>query len=53
LPNVSQKNPALMISDSRLASRTPRKDFLSDVIDKMKAGEVSIEELTAHASTFV
>ncbi len=38
---------------SRLASCAPRKDLLSDVIGKARAGEVSTEELTAHASTLV
>ncbi|KAK7178815.1 Isotrichodermin C-15 hydroxylase 6 [Paraphaeosphaeria sporulosa] len=38
---------------SRLASKTDRKDFLTNVIDKVHSNEVSEEELTAHASTFV
>ncbi|KAI4100701.1 MAG: hypothetical protein LQ339_005378 [Xanthoria mediterranea] len=38
---------------SRMTSCAPRKDFLSDIIERTKAGELSTEELTAHASTLV
>ena len=38
---------------SRLASTSARKDFLTGIIVKTEAGEVSREELTAHASTLV
>ncbi|KAL8865101.1 MAG: hypothetical protein Q9174_007069, partial [Haloplaca sp. 1 TL-2023] len=38
---------------SRLSSKSDRKDFLSNIIDKVEAGEVSHEELTAHTSTLV
>ena len=41
------------MTHSRLVSTDPRKYFLTDVIEKTKAGEVSQEELTAHASTLV
>nr|ANM86459.1 putative cytochrome p450 [Cladonia uncialis subsp. uncialis] len=39
--------------DRRLQSVSPRKDILTNVVDKVKGGEVSQEELTAHASTLV
>ncbi|KAI0396358.1 cytochrome P450 [Xylariaceae sp. FL0594] len=35
----------------RLGSSTPRADFMSLLINKVKAGEMDMEELTAHAST--
>lgn len=35
----------------RLANKTSRKDFLTNIVGKVEAGEVSREELTAHAST--
>ncbi|KAL9040569.1 MAG: hypothetical protein Q9214_004436 [Letrouitia sp. 1 TL-2023] len=38
---------------TRLAHPSERKDFLSNIIDKVEAGEVSHEELTAHTSTLV
>ncbi|KAL8955076.1 MAG: hypothetical protein Q9193_006923 [Seirophora villosa] len=38
---------------SRLSHKSDRKDFLSNIIDKVEAGEVSHEELTAHTSTLV
>ncbi|KAL8724112.1 MAG: hypothetical protein Q9166_008124 [cf. Caloplaca sp. 2 TL-2023] len=38
---------------TRLSHKTERKDFLSNIIDKVEAGEVSHEELTAHTSTLV
>ena len=38
---------------SRLACDSPRTDFLTNMIAKVEAGEVDLEELTAHASTLV
>lgn len=38
---------------SRLSQKSQRKDFLSKIIDKVEAGEISQEELTAHTSTLV
>ncbi|KAI1176091.1 putative cytochrome P450 [Nemania sp. FL0916] len=35
----------------RLNSTTPRADFMSLLINKVKTGEMDMEELTAHAST--
>lgn len=37
----------------RLASKSNRKDFLTTLVKKVEEGEVSEEELTAHASTLV
>ncbi|KAL3417255.1 BCL4p [Phlyctema vagabunda] len=37
----------------RLGSTTTRKDFLATIVDKVRVGEVSQEELTAHASTLI
>lgn len=37
----------------RLASETGRQDFMANLVSKVKAGEVSQEEMTAHASTLV
>lgn len=37
----------------RLESESDRKDFLTNVISKVKSGEVSHEELIGHASTLV
>lgn len=37
----------------RLASKSSRKDFLTNIIDKVEVGEVGKEELTAHVSTLV
>ncbi|KAL8626814.1 hypothetical protein Q9189_007497 [Teloschistes chrysophthalmus] len=38
---------------TRLSQKSQRKDFLSKIIDKVEAGEISQEELTAHTSTLV
>lgn len=37
----------------RLAAKTSRKDFLTNLIGKVESGEVNTEELTAHSSTLV
>ena len=37
----------------RLASRSDRKDFMSNLVKKLENGEVQREEMTAHASTLV
>ena len=37
----------------RLESESPRKDFFTNIVSKVKAGEVSLEEMTAHASTLM
>lgn len=34
----------------RLESESPRKDFFTNIVSKVKTGEVSLEEMTAHAS---
>lgn len=38
---------------NRLDSKTDRKDFLTNIIQKVETGEVSHEELVGHASTLV
>lgn len=38
---------------SRLKFSGTRKDFLTDLVEKAQIGEISNEELTAHASTIV
>ena len=40
-------------SDRRLKSKTNRKDFLTNIVDKVESGEVSKEELIAHSSTLM
>ncbi|KAL0938283.1 benzoate 4-monooxygenase cytochrome p450 [Colletotrichum truncatum] len=37
----------------RLRRRSSRQDFLTNISEKVKAGEISQEEMTAHASTLV
>ena len=37
----------------RLESKADRKDFLTNIIQKVDSGEVSHEELVGHASTLV
>ncbi|KAI3228057.1 hypothetical protein DTO012A7_6640 [Penicillium roqueforti] len=37
----------------RLESQSSRKDFLTNLVDKVKNGEVGKEEMTAHASTLI
>ncbi|KAI1805812.1 cytochrome P450 [Daldinia bambusicola] len=37
----------------RLEADTPRQDFLTNIISKVRNGEVSQEEMTAHASTLI
>lgn len=37
----------------RLASKSSRKDFLTNLVDKVETGEVEKEELTAHVSTLM
>ncbi|KAG8627960.1 hypothetical protein KVT40_003833 [Elsinoe batatas] len=37
----------------RLAKRGARKDFLTNMVDKVETGSVSTEELTAHSATLV
>ncbi|KAI9837894.1 MAG: Cytochrome P450 monooxygenase orf9 [Sclerophora amabilis] len=37
----------------RLASQSPRKDFMHNLVEKVKSGEIEKEELTAHASTLI
>ncbi|ORY66220.1 putative cytochrome P450, partial [Pseudomassariella vexata] len=37
----------------RIKSESSRHDFLTNIAEKVKAGEVSQEEMTAHASTLV
>lgn len=41
------------VLDRRLNNESSRNDILSNVVGKVKSGEVSKEELTAHASTLV
>ncbi|KAJ4349462.1 uncharacterized protein N0V89_008077 [Didymosphaeria variabile] len=37
----------------RLAAKSPRKDFMTTLTSKVSTGEISKEEMTAHASTLV
>ncbi|GAP84938.2 putative Cytochrome P450 [Rosellinia necatrix] len=37
----------------RIEKTTTRQDFLTGVAEKVKSGEVSLEEMTAHASTLI
>ena len=37
----------------RLTMKAERKDFLTNLVGRVKAGEVHLEEMTAHASTLV
>ncbi|KAH8807828.1 benzoate 4-monooxygenase cytochrome P450 [Xylogone sp. PMI_703] len=37
----------------RLANKSSRKDFLTNLVEKVDNGEVSKEEMTAHASTLI
>ncbi|KAM5478039.1 orf9b protein [Microsporum canis] len=37
----------------RLESKSPRKDFLTNLVQKVETGEVGREEMTAHASTLI
>ena len=39
--------------EKRLSAESPRKDFLTNLIGKVRSGEVDKEELTAHTSTLV
>ncbi|KAL8708612.1 MAG: hypothetical protein Q9220_006548 [cf. Caloplaca sp. 1 TL-2023] len=48
-----RRYPLFVTLGNRLSHKTDRKDFLSNIIDKVEAGEVSHEELTAHTSTLV
>ncbi|KAI8627403.1 cytochrome P450 monooxygenase [Xylariaceae sp. FL1651] len=38
---------------NRLESTSTRHDFFSNIAEKVKSGEVSFEEMTAHASTLI
>ncbi len=38
---------------SRLASKSSRKDFLTNLVEKVENGEIDREEMTAHASTLM
>ena len=44
---------AYKTSNRRLNHESSRTDILTNIVDKVKTGEVSKEELTAHASTLV
>lgn len=37
----------------RMARKDPRKDFMENYIEKVRSGEISEEEMTAHASTLI
>ncbi|KAL8826318.1 MAG: hypothetical protein Q9191_003869 [Dirinaria sp. TL-2023a] len=37
----------------RIASKSPRHDFMSNLISKVEVGEIEREEMTAHASTLI
>ncbi|KAF9776196.1 hypothetical protein IL306_005670 [Fusarium sp. DS 682] len=39
--------------DRRLASKSGRKDLMSNLLSKVESGEIEKEEMTAHASTLV
>ncbi|KAI1091695.1 putative cytochrome P450 [Rostrohypoxylon terebratum] len=38
---------------SRLESKSSRQDFFTNIVAKVKSGEVGLEEMTAHASTLI
>lgn len=37
----------------RLDAQTPRQDFFTNIVGKVRSGDVSQEEMTAHASTLM
>lgn len=37
----------------RLKSKSSRKDFFTNLVEKVETSEVSTEEMTAHASTLM
>jgi hypothetical protein len=37
----------------RLASQSRRKDFVTNLVEKVESGEIGKEEMTAHASTLM
>lgn len=43
----------MLTRSRRLENNVGRRDFLTSVVDKVKSGEVSHEEMAAHSSTFV
>jgi cytochrome P450 len=45
--------PVSNLENRRLDNPSNRKDILSNLVHKVKSGEVSQEELTAHASTLI
>lgn len=40
-------------ANRRFDSKTSRKDFMTNLVEKIKMGEISMEEMTAHASTLM
>jgi hypothetical protein len=42
-----------LTSARRLESTSPRQDFLTNVVEKVKSGEVPLEEMAAHSSTLM
>lgn len=44
---------SVLIRYRRLENNVGRRDFLTNVADKVKTGEVSHEEMAAHSSTLV
>ncbi|KAI1206783.1 putative cytochrome P450 [Annulohypoxylon truncatum] len=38
---------------SRLESKSSRQDFFTNIVAKVKSGDVGLEEMTAHASTLI
>lgn len=38
---------------SRLHSKASRQDFFTNIVAKVKSGEIEQEEMTAHASTLM
>ena len=40
-------------ANRRLANESGRKDFLTNLVEKVKSGEIEKEEMAAHVSTLV
>ncbi|KAH0443053.1 hypothetical protein CcaCcLH18_01166 [Colletotrichum camelliae] len=49
--NNQHSNYSRQQVENRLQIKTARSDFVSPLVDKVRAGEVSKEEMTAHVST--
>ncbi|KAF2796776.1 putative cytochrome P450 [Melanomma pulvis-pyrius CBS 109.77] len=56
LVNIVQKEHIQFTREKvrrRLESKSPRKDFVTNLVSKVDSGEISIEELSAHSSTLI